>query len=118
MIEIEREFGERGRLCGMTIKTAEGQKMQVICTGMRKGHVRKIIRFDKNGACRCVWDGGFMRGRCVDISDDLVYHSGVRVYVNKQQQLAKIEVGKEASIKMDGIVIDEAALRRRRRVIN
>ena len=119
MIEIKREFSERGRFCGLTIKTEAGQKMQVICTGARKGYVGKIIHFDKAGSCRCIWDGGYMRGRSVEISDDLFYHSGVRVYGDKQQKLTKIEVGQDVtSVKMDGVLLDEATLRRNRRKID
>ena len=105
MIEIEREFDERSRFWGMVVRTDEGQKLQVECNPSRKGELRKVLLFDKNGACT-VWSREAMQGRCVDISDDAMHHTGVRVYVNKEGRLAKLEAHDEAVVKMDGIILN------------
>ncbi|MBQ4472631.1 MAG: hypothetical protein II942_05280 [Alphaproteobacteria bacterium] len=117
MIEIEREFDERSRFWGMVVRTDEGQKLQVECNPSRKGEVRKVLLFDKNGACT-VWSREAMQGRCVDISDDAMHHTGVRVYVSKEGRLAKLEAHDEAVVKMDGVIIDEASIKRRKRMLN
>jgi len=105
MIEIEREFDERSRFLGMLVKTSEGQKLRVECNPIRKGEVRKVLLFDKNRACT-VWSGENMKGRCVDIADDVMNLTGVRLYVNKEGRLAKLEAHDEAVVKMDGIVLN------------
>lgn len=118
MIEINREYNENGYLNGMTIKTEEGRRLEVLFWGRQRGYLNKMLLFGANGSCDYVWSGEYMRGRIADISDDPFGHDGVRVYVNKAQKVTKIEVGDRAVVKMDGVVIDEASIKRRKRMLN
>ena len=104
MIEIEREFDERSRFWGMIIKTPEGHQVKVSCNPSCKGEVNEIIRFNKAGGCR-VWSGEYMKGRCMDVSDTGFAFGGVRIYVNKEGKLSKLEAHEGVAVKMDGIVL-------------